>query len=117
MQYLLHGEIFEVKPNSYTDKKTGEVVTNSCIVEVEQLTIDTNGFKSKGVEEVLFPFEKFNDLRKEVGKYIVIPYVLKNGEKDGKWWSYMSMVKDADYLLYDKNPFEQKQQTSEKKSA
>ena len=54
MQYQLIGQVFEVIPKEFKDKKTGEVTKSFCEVTVEQVSIDANGFRVKDVEKINF---------------------------------------------------------------
>ena len=47
MQYQLIGQIFEVIPKEFKDKKTGEITKSFCEVTIEQTTTDANGFRVK----------------------------------------------------------------------
>jgi hypothetical protein len=74
MQYQLIGQIFEVIPKSFKDKKTGEITKEFCEVTVEQVAIDANGFRVKDVEKINFDNEHYQDLKKNIDKFISVPF-------------------------------------------
>jgi len=73
MQYQLIGQVFEVIPKEFKDKKTGEVTKSFCEVTVEQVSIDANGFRVKDVEKINFDNEHYADLKKNIDKCPVSP--------------------------------------------
>lgn len=119
MQYLLNGQIFEVIPKSFHDKKTGKITKEFVEVTIEQVTKDANGFRVKDVEKVNFDQSHYDDLKNAIDKYIVVPFEFRSWkDSDTKQMqSAMMMSEGAQYQIYDKNPLEQKTQTQEKKSA
>lgn len=110
MQYLLHGQIFEVIPKQYTDKKSGEVTKEFTEVTVEQVVLDENGFKVKSVETIQFPQDEFTTLKQAIDKYIVIPYEFRTWRDAStkQMQSAMMMSAGRTYVIYQTNPFSQK---------
>jgi hypothetical protein len=110
MQYQLIGQIFEVIPKEFKDKKTGEVTKSFCEVTVEQISIDANGFRVKDVEKINFDQSHYQDLKKNIDKYIVVPFEHRSWRDAStkQMQSAMMMSEGATYSIYDKNPFEVK---------
>jgi len=110
MQYQLVGMVFEVIPKEFRNKSTGEVTKSFCEVTVEQVSIDANGFRVKDVEKINFDNEHYADLKKNIDKYIVVPFEHRSWKDkgSGQMQSAMMMSEGATYTIYDKNPFEVK---------
>ena len=108
MQYQLIGSIFEVIPKEFKDKKTGEVTKSFCEVTVEQVSIDANGFRVKDVEKINFDQSHYQDLKKNIDKYIVVPFEYRSWRDANtkQMQSAMMMSEGATYTIHDKNPFE-----------
>ena len=112
MQYQLIGQIFEVIPKSFKDKKTGEITKEFCEVTVEQVATDANGFRVKDVEKINFDTEYYQDLKKNIDKYITVPFEYRTWRDASTKanQSAMMMSEGARYTIYDKNPIELKKQ-------
>jgi len=110
MRYQLIGQIFEVIPKSFKDKKTGEITKEFCEVTVEQVAIDANGFRVKDVEKINFDNEHYADLKKNIDKYITVPFEYRTWRDASTKanQSAMMMSDGAKYTIYDKNPLELK---------
>jgi len=110
MQYQLIGQIFEVIPKEFKDKKTGEITKTFAEVTVEQVSIDANGFRIKDVEKINFDQSHYHDLKINIDKYIVVPFEHRSwkDKSSGQIQSAMMMSEGAEYIIYDKNPFEKK---------
>jgi hypothetical protein len=110
MQYQLIGQVFEVIPKEFKDKKTGEVTKSFCEVTVEQVTTDANGFRVKDVEKINFDQSHYQDLKLNIDKYIVVPFEHRSWKDkgSGQMQSAMMMSEGAVYSIYDKNPLQQK---------
>jgi len=110
MQYQLIGQIFEVIPKSFKDKKTGEITKEFCEVTVEQVAIDANGFRVKDVEKINFDNSHFADLKKNIDKYISVPFEYRTWRDATTKTSQsaMMMSEGAMYTIYDKNPISSK---------
>ena len=110
MQYQLIGQVFEVIPKEFRNKSTGEVTKSFCEVTVEQVSVDANGFRVKDVEKINFDNEHYADLKKNIDKYIVVPFEHRSWKDkgSGQMQSAMMMSDGATYTIYDKNPFEVK---------
>ena len=110
MQYQLIGQIFEAIPKEFKDKKTGEITKSFVEVTVEQVAIDVNGFRVKDVEKINFDQSHYQDLKKNIDKYIVVPFEHRSWKDkgSGQMQSAMMMSEGAAYTIHDKNPFEEK---------
>ncbi len=119
MQYQLIGQIFEVIPKEFRDKKTGEVTKSFCEVTVEQVATDANGFRVKDVERINFDQEHFQDLKSNIDKYIVVPYEHRQWRDANtkQMQSAMMMSEGAVYAIYDKSPFVQVKAETKKAAA
>ncbi len=119
MQYQLIGQIFEVIPKEFRDKKTGEVTKEFVEVTIEQVTRDANGFRVKDVEKVNFDQSHYEELKNAIDKYIVVPFEHRSWrDANTKQMQSAMMVSEGGmYQIYDKNPLEQKPEHAQKKTA
>lgn len=110
MQYQLIGQIFEVIPKSFKDKKTGEITKEFCEVTVEQIAIDANGFRVKDVEKINFDNSHFSDLKKNIDKFISVPFEYRTWRDSTTKASQsaMMMSEGAMYTIHDKSPIPSK---------
>jgi len=106
MRYQLIGQIFEVIPKEFRDKKTGEITKSFCEVTVEQVSIDVNGFRVKSVEYINFGEEHFKELKASIDKYIVVPYEYRTwrdaNTKQNQ--SAMMMSEGSTFTIFEKDP-------------
>ena len=119
MQYQLIGQIFEVIPKQFKDKKTGEVTKEFCEVTVEQVSIDANGFRVKDVEKINFDQSYYQDLKSNIDKYIVVPFEHRSWRDANtkQMQSAMMMSEGATYTIHDKNPLKPIEPKAEVKKA
>ena len=117
-QLLLHGLVWEVKPNEYISKKNGKEETIYMLeVTVEQVVKDGQ-YRRKSVEKINY---KIDDLEKNqvdmlltsIDKYIYIAMEFRSWQKNGVTQS--AVMPTSNFIVFDKNPLEQK--TEQKKSA
>ena len=106
MQYQLVGQIFEVIPKQYKDKKTGEVTKEFCEVTVEQVVTDANGFRVKDVDQISFDMAHYKTLKDAIDKFIVIPFEHRmwRDQNTKQMQSAMMMAEGAVFRIYDKDP-------------
>ncbi len=116
MQYQLIGQIFEVIPKEYRDKKTGEITKSFCEVTVEQVSEDANGFRVKDVERINFDSEHYQDLKQNIDKYIVVPFEHRTWRdvNTKQMQSAMMMSEGSVYSIFDKNPLLQNKPVTSK---
>ena len=116
MQYQLIGQIFEVIPKEFRDKKTGEVTRSFTEVTIEQVTLDANGFRIKDVEKVNFDEKHYQELKDSIDKFISVPFEYRSwrDKGSGQAQSAMMMPEGAVYTIYEKNPFQPKQNDTKK---
>ena len=119
MQYQLIGQIFEVIPKEFKDKKTGEVTKSFVEVTVEQVTTDSNGFRVKDIEKINFDQTHYQDLKSNIDKFIVVPFEHRQwrDQNTKQMQSAMMMSEGATYAIYDKNPLDQIKPKTEKSAA
>ena len=119
MQYQLIGQIFEVIPKQFKDKKTGEVTKEFCEVTVEQVATDANGFRVKDVDRISFSMDHYQTLKSNIDKYIVIPFEHRSwrDQNTKQMQSAMMMSEGATYKIFDKNPFEEVKPSTSKSAA
>ena len=120
MQYQLIGQIFEVIPKQFKDKKTGEITKEFVEVTVEQVTTDANGFRIKDVEKINFDQTHYQDLKSNIDKYIVVPFEHRSWRDANtkQMQSAMMISEGATYTIHDKNPLKPiEPKTEVKKSA
>jgi len=119
MQYQLIGQIFEVIPKQFTDKKTGQVTKEFCEVTVEQVATDANGFRVKDVERVSFDMSHYKTLKDNIDKFIVIPFEHRTWRDANtkQMQSAMMMSEGATFKIYDKDPLEQTKPVTAKSAA
>jgi len=110
-QLLLHGLVWEVRPNEYVSKKNGKDETIHMLeVTVEQVVRDGQ-YRKKSVEKINY---KIDDLEKEqvdmlltsVDKYIYIAMEFRSWQKNGVPQS--AVMPTSNFTVFDKNPLEQK---------
>jgi len=103
MLHFLIGQIFEVRPLSHIDKKTGEirVVTE---VTLEQNFKDTNGFRIRHNDTVNFKQEDYELLKDKIDYFIAIPQSHIQWVKEGRAGAMMADSKDVTYMLFKENP-------------
>ena len=119
MQYQLIGQIFEVIPKQFKDKKTGEVTKEFCEVTVEQVATDANGFRVKDVDRISFSMDHYKTLKDNIDKYIVIPFEHRQwrDQNTKQMQSAMMMSEGATFKIYDKDPLEQSKPVAAKAAA
>jgi hypothetical protein len=119
MQYQLVGQIFEVIPKEFRDKKTGEVTKSFVEVTVEQVTTDANGFRVKDIEKINFDQSHYQDLKANIDKYIVVPFEHRTwrDQNTKQMQSAMMMSEGATYAIYDKDPLAQTKPVATKSAA
>jgi len=119
MQYQLIGQIFEVIPKQFKDKKTGEVTKEFVEVTVEQVTTDANGFRVKDIEKINFDQTHYQDLKSNIDKYIVVPFEHRQWRDPNtkQMQSAMMMSEGATYAIYDKDPLAQTKPVTTKSAA
>jgi len=106
MQYQLIGQIFEVIPKEFRDKKTGEITKSFCEVTVEQISVDSNGFRVKSVDYINFDQEHYQELKSNIDKYIVVPYEHRTWRDANtkQMQSAMIISEGATFTIFDKDP-------------
>jgi hypothetical protein len=100
MTTFLIGQIQGVKQQ--TRNKSDGTSQSFTLVAVFNQFFDSEGFPVTISENVQFPIDHFSALTGYKGKYIAIPYTslsTKNG-------NYIFPNSDMQYLIFDKNPFE-----------
>jgi hypothetical protein len=119
MQYQLIGQIFEVIPKEFRDKKTGEVSKSFVEVTVEQVTTDANGFRVKDIEKINFDEKHYQELKSAIDKYIVVPFEHRQWRDANtkQMQSAMMMSEGATYQIYDKDPLAQTKPAAAKSAA
>jgi len=95
------GQLLEVKPVEYTNKKT-EKVTYSTDLTVMFDGIDEEGFRKVSVETVNVDEEYYNDLKESIGSYIDLAYHSSIDQWGQKFYADRSMP----VLTLDKNPLD-----------
>jgi len=115
MVHTLIGQIFEVRPDQYKDKKTGEVTKAFCVVTIEQTVIDDLGFRRKDTEDVIFEMADFENLSKSIDKYIALPFNYVSFKKNGAESSFMGKTDYLPYTIFDRNPIPQPKKTEPQK--
>jgi len=110
MQYQLIGQIFEVIPKEFKDKKTGEVSKSFVEVTVEQVTTDANGFRVKDIEKINFEQSHYQELKHNIDKFIVVSYEHRTWRDANTkmMQSAMMVAEGSTYTIHDKNPLELK---------
>lgn len=109
----LIGQLLEVKPVEYTNKKT-EKVAYSTDLTVMFDGIDEEGFRKVSVETVNVDEEYYDELKDNRGKYIALAYHSSIDQWGQKFYPDKSMavlVLDAnplDYSKYDKSKIAKK---------
>ena len=97
----LIGQLLEVKPSEYTNKKT-EKVTYSTDLTVMFDGIDEEGFRKVSVETVNVDEEYYDELKDNKGKYIALAYHSSIDQWGQKFYADRSMA----VLTLDKNPLD-----------
>jgi len=95
------GQLLEVKPVEYTNKKT-EKVTYSTDLTVMFDGIDEEGFRKVSVETVNVDEEYYDDLKESISSYIALPYYYTIDQWGPKFYPDRSMP----VLTLDKNPLD-----------
>lgn len=107
--YMLIGQIMGAKAVSRKDKTTGlnQVTTE---VTVQYHDYDVNGELVMDIDVVSYPAKSLDELKLNVGKFIVIPYLYLNTPKG----TYLFPDEMMAYHFYDTNPLIQKQESKTK---
>ena len=109
-QLLLHGQIWEVRPNSYMSKKDGKEKSIDMLeVTVEQV-IKEGDYRRKSVEKINYKIEDLSSeqvdlLLNSIDKFIFIPYEFRTWQKGGIAQS--AVMPNSSFMIFDKNPFNQ----------
>lgn len=110
MNTHLIGQLLEVKPVEYTNKKT-EKVTYSTDLTIMFDGVDEEGFRKVSVETVNTDEEYYDELKDNIGKYVAIAYHSSIDQWGQKFYADRSMP----VLLLDKNPLDYSKFKREKK--
>jgi len=97
----LIGQLLEVKPSEYTNKKT-EKVTYSTDLTIMFDGIDEEGYRKVSVETVNVDEEYFDELKDKINGTIALAYHSSIDQWGQKFYADSSMP----VLLLDKNPLD-----------
>ena len=97
----LIGQLLEVKPAEYTNKKT-EKVQYSTDITIMFDGIDEEGYRKVSVETVNVDQEYYDILKNDKGKYIALAY----HSSIDQWGQKFYPDKTMSVLLLDKNPLD-----------
>ncbi|WP_324170983.1 hypothetical protein [Sulfurimonas sp.] len=97
----LIGQLLEVKPSEYTNKKTDKV-SYSTDLTVMFDGIDEEGFRKVSVETVNTDEEYYEELKGSIGKFIALAYHSSIDQWGQKFYADRSMA----VLTLDKNPLD-----------
>jgi len=97
----LIGQLLEVKPKEYKDKKT-EKVTYSTDVTVMFDGIDEEGFRKVSVETVTIDEDYYDDLKSKIGSVIALAYFSETNQYGTRFYPDRSMP----VLVLEKNPLD-----------
>ncbi|MGE0738281.1 hypothetical protein [Sulfurimonas sp.] len=97
----LIGQLMEVKPTEYEDKKTSKMNYNTEITVMFQ-GLDEQGYKKFTVETVTTDEDYYEELREKIGSTVALPYVMKVDQYGVKTYPDRSMP----VLVLEKNPLD-----------
>ena len=103
MQTYTHfiGQLIEVKPTEYKDKKTDKTIEQTEVTVLFE-GIDEEGYKKVSVETSSFDEEYYDLLKDKKMKYVAIPYTIDINQYGVR--AYPN--KDMPILDFDKNPLD-----------
>jgi hypothetical protein len=97
----LIGNLLEVKPSEYTDKKTGKVSYGTDITVMFD-GFDEQGYRSVSVETVNVDEEYHDILAPLIGQYVAIAYIIKVDQ----WGTKAYPDKSMPVMTLEKNPLD-----------
>lgn len=95
------GNLLEVKPKEYTDKKT-EKVTYSTDLTVMFDGIDEEGYRKVSVETVTVDEEYYDEMKDKIGSYVALAFYSETNQYGTRFYPDRSMP----VLVLEKNPLD-----------
>jgi len=97
----LIGQLLEVKPKEYEDKKSGKI-NYSTDLTVMFDGVDEEGYRKVSVETVTVDEEYYNELKNKIGSIIALAYFSESNQYGVRFYPDRTMP----VLVLDKNPLD-----------
>ncbi|MBA3025729.1 MAG: hypothetical protein FP820_04880 [Sulfurimonas sp.] len=97
----LIGQLMEVKPTEYTDKKTDKVSYNTELTVMFE-GLDEEGYRKISVETVSTDEDYYEELKDRIGQTVALPYLIKVTQYGVQAYPDKSMP----VLTLEKNPLD-----------